>query len=187
MLLIIGLGNPGEKYRDTRHNIGFSCVEYVRKHWDFPAFRDSASFRSEYSEGRIGGEKIVLTKPKTFMNRSGDAARSISQFYKIDPIDTVVIHDDLDILLGEVRESFGSRSAGHNGVEDIIGALRTKDFLRFRIGIKQPVSNDTMTPHKDTATFVLQPFSADELEKVQQTFPIVAERLRSIIENKCQQ
>lgn len=184
MHLIIGLGNPGEKYQYTRHNVGFSCIEYIRKHWDFPALRNSSSFRAEYTEGRLGTEKVALARPKTFMNRSGDAVRNISQFYKIDPSDIAVIHDDLDILLGEVRESFSSRSAGHNGVEDIIEVLRTKDFLRFRIGIKQPLSNNTVNLHKDTATFVLEPFSADELAKIEQTFPIVTERLRTLIENR---
>ncbi len=183
MFLLIGLGNPGKEYANTRHNIGFSCLEYIRTQWKFPAFRENSSFRAECSEEKIGTEKVILARPKTFMNRSGDAAQKIAHFYKIEPRNIIVIHDDLDIPLGKVRESFGSRSAGHNGVEDIIGALGTKDFFRFRIGIKGVAENEEKNQEKDTSAFVLESFPVDELEKAQQTFPIITEKLRTFIEN----
>lgn len=178
MRLIIGLGNPGKKYIGTRHNIGFSCLEYIRQQWNFPPFRDNASYRAECSEGRLGTERILLARPRTFMNRSGDAVQKISQFYKLEPNHIAVIHDDLDISLGDVRESFGSRSAGHNGVEDIIGTLNTKEFFRFRIGIKTPDGRNDENSRKDTATFVLEPFSADEYAAIKEIFPNIAEKLR---------
>lgn len=182
MHLIIGLGNPGKKYLDTRHNIGFSYLEYIRQEWNFPPFRDNASFRAECSEGRIDTEKILLARPRTFMNRSGDAVQKISRFYKIESNHIAVIHDDLDIPLGEVRESFDSRSAGHNGVEDIIGALNTKEFFRFRIGIKNPKERTIENSQKDTAAFVLEPFSADEYAAIEKIFPNITERLQTWIE-----
>lgn len=177
MYLIIGLGNPGKKYIGTRHNAGFACLDFIRNHWEFPSFRENSSFRAECSEGRIATEKILLARPSTFMNRSGDAVRNISQFYKIGSRHIAVIHDDLDIPLGEVRESFGSRSAGHNGVEDIIGALGTKDFLRFRIGIKHASEDAEKIPQKDNATFVLEPFSNHEHALIEATFPKIATAL----------
>jgi len=179
MFLLIGLGNPGKEYANTRHNIGFSCLDFVRKQWEFPSFRENSSFRAECSEGRVSTEKVLLVRPSTFMNRSGDAVRNISQFYKIKPQHIAIIHDDLDIPLGEARESFGSRSAGHNGVEDIIGALGTKDFLRFRIGIKHTEENAEKIPEKDSATFVLEPFSNHEHALIEATFPKIATALHA--------
>lgn len=184
MHLIIGLGNPGKKYLDTRHNIGFSCLEYIRQEWAFPLFQDNASFRAECSEGKIHTEKVLLARPRTFMNRSGDALQKISQFYKIESNHIAVIHDDLDIPLGEVRESFDSRSAGHNGVEDIIGALNTKEFLRFRIGIKNPDERTIGNFQKDTSTFVLESFSANEYATIEKLFPNISKRLQTWIEAK---
>ena len=184
MHLIIGLGNPGKNYVGTRHNIGFSCLDFIRDHWEFPSFRDNSSFRAECSEGSINTEKTLLARPSTFMNRSGDAVRNLSQFYEIAPRHIAVIHDDLDIPLGEVRESFGSRSAGHNGVEDIIGALGTKDFLRFRIGIKNTSEDAKTIPQKDSATFVLEPFSHHERALVEATFPKIATALHTWLLDK---
>ena len=185
MHLIIGLGNPGKKYIGTRHNIGFSCLDFVRKQWEFPSFRENSSFRVECSEGRVSTEKVLLVRPSTFMNRSGDAVRNISQFYKIKPQHIAIIHDDLDIPLGEARESFGSRSAGHNGVEDIIGALRTKDFLRFRVGIKSTPRDNEKSPPKNPAEFVLEAPSNDDRAAIEATFPKIATRLREwLLEEK---
>lgn len=184
MKLIVGLGNPGKKYEATRHNIGFLALEYLRVAWDFPAFRAKASFQAECSEGTVDDEKIILARPRTFMNRSGEAVRNILHFYKIEPRDIVVIHDDLDILRGDVRESFGSRSGGHNGVGDIIETLGTKDFLRFRVGIKNTLQNETENQPIDTAVFVLEPFSKDERALIEKTFPEIVSRLRSWIREK---
>jgi len=179
MRIIIGLGNPGKKYENTRHNAGFSCLEFIRKAWEFPPFRDDDSFQSECSEGRIGDEKILLARPIAFMNRSGEVTRNLVNFYKVELKHLAVIHDDLDIPLGDVRESFGSRSAGHLGVEDIIERLGAKDFFRFRIGIKRRETESEGAPLRDAADFVLEPFSADERALVEKTFPTIVARLRS--------
>ena len=135
MFLIIGLGNPGEEYNNTRHNIGREMAELFRKKSDLPDFRFEKKWNAEISEGKIGKEKIVVALPDTFMNKSGTAAGALARFYKIRPATIIVIHDDADIPLGSAKLSFGKRSAGHKGVESIIRALKTNEFWRFRIGI----------------------------------------------------
>ncbi|MDP3778621.1 MAG: aminoacyl-tRNA hydrolase [bacterium] len=135
MYLIIGLGNPGDEYANTRHNIGREAVETFRKAQDFPAFRFEKKWNAEISEGKIGKEKFLLALPDTFMNKSGLAAGALSRFYKVKPATTIVIHDDADIALGSAKMSFAKRSAGHKGVESIIRNLKTNEFWRFRLGI----------------------------------------------------
>jgi PTH1 family peptidyl-tRNA hydrolase len=177
MKLIVGLGNPGKKYEGTRHNAGFLALEYLRNEWGFPTFRENNSFQAECSEGRIGNEKIILTRPLTFMNDSGNAVQTLMHFYKIETNDLTVVHDDIDISLGSIRESFDSRSAGHNGVEDIIAKIGAKDFLRFRIGIRtaRVASGDTSF---DTAQFVLDAFPPEERALIGSLFPTLETRLR---------
>ena len=135
MYLIIGLGNPGDEYDNTRHNIGREITEAFRKKFDLPDFRFEKKWNAEISESKIGKEKIVIALPDTFMNKSGLAAGALARFYKIKPATTIVIHDDVDIPLGSAKMSFGKRSAGHKGVESIIRAIKTNEFWRFRIGI----------------------------------------------------
>ncbi len=135
MYLIIGLGNPGEDYQNTRHNMGRETVEVFRKKYGFPDFRFEKKWNTEISEGKIGKEKIVLSLPNTFVNKSGTAACALARFYKVKPAAIIVIHDDADIPLESAKLSFGKRSAGHKGVESIIRALKTNEFWRFRLGI----------------------------------------------------
>lgn len=135
MYLIIGLGNPGNEYTHTRHNIGREALEAFRKASDFPEFRFEKKWNAEISEGEIGKEKLVLALPDTFMNKSGAAAVALSRYYKIKPATIIVIHDDADFALGSAKFSFAKRSAGHKGVESIIHALKTTEFWRCRLGI----------------------------------------------------
>lgn len=135
MFLIIGLGNPGQEYTHTRHNIGRETIELFRKTYDFPDFRFEKKWHTHVSEGMIGKQKLILAIPDTFMNKSGTAAGPLARFYKTKPTAIVVIHDDADIPLGGAKLSFGKRSAGHKGVESIIRALKTNEFWRFRLGI----------------------------------------------------
>lgn len=135
MFLIIGLGNPGEEYQNTRHNIGRETVEAFRKKTDFPAFRFEKKWNAEIMEGKISKEKIVLVLPDTFMNKSGIAVGALARFYKIKPATIIIVHDDADIPLGSAKLSFAKRSAGHKGVESIIRALKTNEFWRCRLGI----------------------------------------------------
>ncbi|MDP3769576.1 MAG: aminoacyl-tRNA hydrolase [bacterium] len=159
MYLIIGLGNPGEEYKGTRHNIGREAVEAFAKKMSFNNFRFEKKWNAEVAEGKIGKEKMVLVLPDTFMNKSGLAASALSRFYKIKPAHTIVIHDEADIPLGGAKMSFGKRSAGHKGVESIIRAIKTIDFWRFRLGIagKRDVPAEKL---------VLKKFTPDEKKLV---------------------
>ncbi|MFZ2970530.1 MAG: aminoacyl-tRNA hydrolase [Minisyncoccia bacterium] len=156
MKLIIGLGNPGKIYQKTRHNIGFSVVDEITSHYGFEKFEFNAKFNSEIAKGSINGEKIIVAKPQTFMNNSGNAVRSIVDYYKLKIEDLIVIHDDLDIKLGEYRISRDRNSAGHNGVQSIIDRLGTKGFERIRIGIGVA---EKIIPTED---FVLSNFQTNE-------------------------
>lgn len=161
MFLIVGLGNPGKKYENTRHNIGFMIVESLKlKVKSFSDWKNNKKLLSEISEGEINGQKVILANPQTFMNLSGKAVKNLVNFYKIKLPGLVVIHDDLDLPLGKIKISVGRGSAGHKGVESIIRELKTKDFVRFRVGICPKTGKP-----KNPEGFVLQKFTKDE-EKI---------------------
>lgn len=136
MKLIVGLGNPGEKYEKTRHNLGFMAVQWLVDSFAFEPFKKAAKHKCEMTEGFIGSEKVILIKPQTFMNLSGQAVRSVSQFYKIGLEDVIVIFDDVDIETGAIRIRKSGSAGGHNGIKSIIQELGTDEFVRVRIGIK---------------------------------------------------
>ncbi|MFH0969426.1 MAG: aminoacyl-tRNA hydrolase [Patescibacteria group bacterium] len=164
MKIIIGLGNPGEKYKNNRHNAGFIILDELKREWNFPDFEFSKKFNADISEGNFENDKIILTKPQTFMNESGEAVRKIINFCKLVPEDITVIHDDLDINLGEFKISNDSGPAGHNGVQDIIDKLGTRNFKRTRIGIEGIEQRKNRVIPGDV--FVLQDFSEEELETI---------------------
>ncbi len=153
--LIIGLGNPGKKYSNTRHNIGFEIIDKLSEKNNFPEFRFSKKFDALISEK----DNIILVKPQTFMNQSGKSVRAITSFYKTKEL--IVIHDDIDLLLGKIRVSENRGGAGHKGVESIIKHLGTKDFTRIRIGI-QPEKGKPNNVEK----FVLQRFKKEEIKQI---------------------
>lgn len=155
MIIIIGLGNPGEKFKDTRHNIGFEVLNKIKEENDFPDFAFSKKFNSQVSKGILNQEKTILAKPQTFMNSSGKSVKALTQYYKKAKL--IIVHDDIDILLGKVKFSKDSGSAGHKGVESVINNLGTKDFMRLRIGIV-PLKGKPL----ETEKFVLQKFTQKE-------------------------
>ena len=171
MKLIIGLGNPGEKYEKTRHNAGFLTVDKLVSSSKYPGLSTQSKFNAEISQGTIDDEKIILAKPQTFMNNSGQAVKAIVDYYKIDLENIIVIHDDLDIPIGEYKISKNKNSGGHKGVQSIIDYLGTKDFTRIRIGI--------MTENKKTPTekFVLERFSREEMEIVERVIEDVVKNI----------
>jgi len=135
MKVIVGLGNPGRIFRTTRHNLGFRVIDKFRKRNGLPEFKSSKEFNSLLSRGSFNKEKIILTKPKTFMNNSGKAVKLLVRTHALDPKNLIVIHDDLDLPLGKIRVSKAKGAAGHKGVQSIINKLGTKKFFRFRVGI----------------------------------------------------
>ncbi|MFA6215811.1 MAG: aminoacyl-tRNA hydrolase [Patescibacteria group bacterium] len=139
MKLIVGLGNPGKKYAQTWHNLGFLVIDQIQnsKPDEFLKFKNSDKFKAEICEGNGAGEKIILAKPQTFMNQSGETVRAMANFYKIKPDDLWVINDDIDLPLGKLRISHNASAAGHKGVQSIIDEIGSQKFVRFRLGINQ--------------------------------------------------
>lgn len=156
MKLVVGLGNPGKKYEKTRHNVGFMAIDFLQKKLGAPDFKLNKKCKSEISKT----DGLILAKPQTFMNNSGEAVAKLLSFYKIEPEKLTIIHDDLDLELEVARESKNRGSAGHNGVQSIIDALGTKSFARLRIGVGRPPEK---IPPED---FVLQKFEKEEFEKI---------------------
>ncbi|WP_298159630.1 aminoacyl-tRNA hydrolase [Brevundimonas sp.] len=144
MLIIAGLGNPGAKYERNRHNIGFMAVDEIARRWRFGS--DRAKFQSVISEGEIEGRKILLMKPQTFMNNSGNAVGEAARFYKIPPKDIIVFHDEIDLAPGRFRMKAGGGAAGQNGVRSLISQLGA-DFRRARMGIGHPGEPQLVMPH----------------------------------------
>lgn len=170
MKLIVGLGNPDKKYQGTRHNIGFDIIEALAESTG-AIFALNKKFNSQMAEIKINNQKIILLKPMTYMNESGLAVFEASKFFKINPKNIMIIHDDKDIALGEYKLQFNRSSAGHNGVQSIIDRLGVKSFFRLRFGIKPK------TEIKDTADFVLKKFTASEKSIIKK---LTAEAVKTI-------
>ena len=163
MKIIVGLGNPGIKYQGTRHNAGFLAVDDFLKSLDANINPSCTKFNSELVEANLREEKIFFIKPTTFMNNSGQAVSEIVNFYKANAKeDLLIIHDDTDLNLGNIRLANNSSAAGHNGVQDIIDKLGSQEFNRIRIGVESRESRGEIS----TEAFVLQKFSNDEIEKL---------------------
>lgn len=144
MQLWVGLGNPGAQYARNRHNIGFMAVDAIAVAHGFGPWR--AKFQGQLAEGRIGGQKLLLLKPETYMNLSGDAVRAALGFYKLTPADLTVFHDELDLPAGKLRLKAGGGHAGHNGLRSI-DAHVGPDFQRVRLGIGHPGDKHLVSPH----------------------------------------
>ena len=162
MILIVGLGNPSKKFEKTRHNVGFRVVNEFAKKNNFPDFKISKKFNALISEGEFNNEKVILAKSQTFMNLSGKAVKKLVSSFRFQVSGLWVVHDDIDLPLGKIRIVKNRGSAGHKGVESIIRAINSKNFVRFRIGIKsQKIENRK----QKVEVFVLQKFNKDE-EKI---------------------
>ncbi len=172
MKIIIGLGNPGEKYRNTRHNVGFMTLDALTKKLNLN-FSLEKKFNAEISQTNINNEKTIFAKPQTFMNKSGLAVQALISFYKIDPKkDLTIIYDDIDLQLGEIRTS-GQSAGGHNGMQSIIQSLNTNEINRFRIGIL----NLPKEQIADTANYVLGNFSKEEQDIINKSIDQVIKEI----------
>lgn len=145
MKLIFGLGNPGRKYEATKHNVGFMVVDQLAKSLGLTF--NQTKFKSLYTEGRFGDEKIVLIKPQTYMNLSGESVQAWIDFYKISKQDILVIYDDMDLEVGKIRLRLKGGSGGHNGMKSIIQHLGGPEFNRIRVGIGRPYSEQSVISH----------------------------------------
>src|ERR1700761_6472151 len=164
-LLVVGLGNPGDNYARTRHNLGFMVADLLaaRLGAKFKAHKRSGA---EVVSGRLAGHSIALAKPRCYMNESGRQIGPLAKFYSVAPADIIVIHDDLDLEFGRVRLKIGGGEGAQNGSAPLASALGTKDFQRGRVGIGRPPGR------KDPASFVLETFTATERAQV----PTICER-----------
>jgi PTH1 family peptidyl-tRNA hydrolase len=174
MHLIVGLGNPGSEYENTRHNIGFLSVDSILK--NNSVFIDKKKGKSLYSKTFLFNQETVVLKPQTFMNLSGSSVRDISSFFKIDPKQIIVIHDDIDLPFGKLRIKSSGGHGGHNGIRDIIKELGCDNFIRIKVGVGRP-SNPNIPVHKH----VLSVFSNQEEEKLSDLFLLIENSIEKVI------
>jgi peptidyl-tRNA hydrolase, PTH1 family len=173
MEMIIGLGNPGQEYKDTRHNIGFKVVELMIHELGIKF--DSKRFQSKNARTRLEVKDVIFLCPMTYMNLSGSSVRQCADYYKVDIEDILVIHDDLDLPIGRVKIARQGGAGGHKGVQSVINHLGGANFPRVRLGIGRPRYNEPIE------TFVLAPFYKDEREIADEMIRIGAEACRSAI------
>ena len=154
MYLIVGLGNPEEDYSNTRHNMGFNTINKIAKEYDIEV--NKKKFKGLYGTGMIEGEKVILLKPQTFMNLSGESVKEVVDFYKIENDDIIVIYDDMDVELGTIKIRKKGGPGSHNGMKSVVQYLGT-DFARIRVGIGKPEDNDFIR-------YVIGPIPKEEKE-----------------------
>jgi PTH1 family peptidyl-tRNA hydrolase len=159
MHLIVGLGNPGDEYRSTRHNVGFDAVDLISEKYNIGVNR--IKFKGMYGEGSIKGEKVILLKPQTYMNLSGESVRGVSSFYKIPNEKIIIIYDDISLEVGKMRIRTKGSAGGHNGIKSIIAHLSTDVFPRIKVGVGQPKA--------DLVNHVLSKFLKEERETIEKT------------------
>ncbi len=181
MKLIVGLGNPGRVYANNRHNIGFICLNHFAR-------RQGIKFDQKRGHARIGigeaaGNKVVIAKPQTYMNLSGRPVSRLTQKFKINLDDLLVIHDDLDLPLGKIRIRQGGGSGGHKGIDSIISYLESQDFIRLRVGIGRPVKNEDFAEISDDEiiAYVLSDFTDEEKQTIAQVLPMVSEAILCLL------
>ena len=179
--IIVGLGNPGKEYQNTRHNIGFAVLDDINKQFG-GEFELDKKLGAETSEIKMDGNKVLLVKPQTFVNNSGKSIKVLSSRSKVLGSNLVVIHDDLDVPFGKVKLSFGRSSAGHRGVESIIRALKTDKFFRVRFGTfdaklaKIRKIKGKSKRIKEMNDFVIGPFTPAEKSKLNRLIKVAAEK-----------
>ncbi|WP_442597368.1 aminoacyl-tRNA hydrolase [Neobacillus sp. D3-1R] len=171
MKLIIGLGNPGKQYEKTRHNVGFDVIEELSNQFNIPL--DQLKFKGQFGMGFVGTEKVLLLKPLTYMNLSGESIRAVMDFYDIDTEEIVVIYDDLDIPVGKLRLRQKGSAGGHNGIKSTIAHIGTQEFNRIRIGVDRPQNGMSVS------NYVLGRFTADEQPIIDEVVKRSAEACQS--------
>jgi len=176
MILIVGLGNPGEKPKKTRHNFGFMILDEIQQESGFSDWKKSENGNCLYSKGEIAGQEIELIKPLTYMNNSGKTVKYALKKHDLDSKNILVVHDDIDLLLGKIKISEKRGAAGHKGVESIIKEIKTKNFIRTRIGIRPEFGKP-----KNPTSFVLQKFNKEEEKIVKEVIQKIIEAIKLIL------
>jgi len=180
MKLIVGLGNPGRRYVNNRHNVGFKCVDLFAREHGIPLTQRRAL--SKLGTAEVAGTKIVLAKPQTFMNLSGEAVSALVHRYKLSAQDILVIYDDLDLPLGKIRIREKGSSGGHNGLKSIISHLGTQDFPRIRVGIAPAADSDSAAaPEVDAIEHVLSDFTEAEKNLMRAVYVKVTDAIECVI------
>ncbi len=175
MFLVVGLGNPGTEYQNTRHNVGFMAADVICSRYKFGAFK--SKFDGLIAEGQIASEKVYLLKPQTFMNLSGNSVVKAALFYKILPENVIVIHDDIDLALGQLKAKMGGGAGGHNGLKSIDSNI-TPNYNRIRIGVGRPQNKGP-----EVIDYVLGHFSKQDKEILDKAFDVVSEAVEVLIQN----
>ena len=175
MKLVVGLGNPGRGYAGNRHNLGFMCLAHFAR--TQAVALDKKQGKARTGTGRIGGETVVLARPQTFMNLSGESVSLLMQKFRVDFGDLLVVHDDLDLPLGRIRLRRGGGSGGHKGIESIIACLGSRDFPRLRVGIGRPNETGFGSSEEDVISYVLADFTPEEEKEIDKVIPRVSEAI----------
>ncbi len=173
MFLVVGWGNPGEEYAKTRHNIGFMAADEIHSRYNFAPYK--SKFEGLLAEGTIDSEKVLLLKPQTFMNLSGNSVGKVANFYKIPPKNIIVIHDDKDLALGKLKAKIGGSAGGHNGLKNIDSQIGL-EYNRIRIGVGSPKEHNT-----DTVNFVLSRFAKAEMDILQERLDFISTTINELI------
>lgn len=181
MKLIVGLGNPGRRYEKTRHNLGFLCVNLLAREFNIKMNKSLGNART--GKGQIGGNEVLLARPQTFMNLSGQSVRQLLNKTRTGMDDLVVIHDDLDLPVGKIRIRFGGGSGGHKGINSILQETGSRDFYRVRIGIGRPprFKDNVEIQEDDVLDYVLGSFTPDEKKIIENSIPRACEAVVSLI------
>ena len=158
MKLIVGLGNPGSEYAKTKHNVGWRFVDRMSERIGATGWKEKE--KGMVAEGRVGAEKVLLVKPMTYMNNSGECVGPLMRWYKLGPEDVLVVHDDMDIPAGTIRIRKKGSAGGHNGIKSLIAHIGSEKFIRVRIGIGRPLPGRTVINH------VLEPFAAEDVPRI---------------------
>ena len=173
MYIIVGLGNPGGQYEHTRHNVGFEVVDRLAEKYDIPL--TERKHRAYCGRGMIGGQKVMLVKPQTFMNLSGESVKSAVDFYQIETDRLIVVYDDVSLSPGQLRIRRSGSAGGHNGIKNIIARLGTQEFPRVKVGVGEKPER------MDLADYVLSHFSKGEWEMMEDAFAEAAEAVGVMI------
>lgn len=172
MFLIVGLGNPESDYANTRHNMGFNVINKISEKYNIPV--EKKKFKGLYGTGDIEGQKVILLKPQTYMNLSGDSVLEAVNFYKINPDNILIIYDDIDLKPGVIRIRKGGSAGSHNGMKSVIGCLGSSDFPRIRIGIGKPENGNLIE-------YVIGAIDELDKEKLSIGVDIAAEAVETIL------